>query len=62
MSRVETTLKPESGGTQFIFQYMAEVPYVYSEQEGDLVLGMVQLPKILEEFMLDIKKDVEGVS
>jgi hypothetical protein len=40
---------------------MAEVPYVYSEQEGNLVLNMIQLPKILEEFLLDIKKDVEGV-
>ena len=60
MSRVHVMLKPDQGGTEFEFQYMTQLPYVSSDQQADLMMSMLMLPKVLEEFMMDIKKDNEG--
>jgi hypothetical protein len=56
---IGAALKPVSGGTKLTVQYMIDAPYESATQQSDLMMTILQVPQVLEQFLLDIKKECE---
>jgi len=58
--RVNFTLKPEQGGTRFSFADMLELPSGITEEGGNLMMTIMQVPATVEKVLLGVKNEIEG--
>jgi len=61
ISRVQFTLKPETNGTRMIFSTLMELPASMSQEGGKMAMDIMQIPKMAEDVLLEVKKGVEGL-
>ena len=63
LSRMETFLSPDQGGTRVIIRltYAPQMTGVFSQEAANLAIILMQLPKIIEQVLLNAKIVVEGV-
>ncbi len=62
IARSQLLMKPEQGGCRFTAIYTMELPPAISQEGGGLLVSMLQLPKYLEQLLIDIKNGSEGIS
>lgn len=62
IARFKILLKPERGGTRLTVNYIMELPPSLSSEGAALLLNIMQMPKLLERLLLNVKNDTEGVS
>jgi hypothetical protein len=54
--------RPEAGGTRLTFTVATELPAAVSQEAGDTLMGVMQLPKFMEQILVNAKNAVEGSS
>lgn len=57
---IGASLKKQKGGTKLTVQYMIDAPYESATRQSDLMMTMLQAPQTIEQFLADIKKDIEA--
>ena len=56
---VGASVKPWRGGSQLVVQYMIDAPSESAALQDNLMMTMVQIPKLMEQFLVGIKNDPE---
>jgi len=60
ISGVQFAIKPEQNGTRMSFTILMELPASMSQEGGKMAMDIMQIPKMIEDVLLDVKKRVEG--